>query len=352
MDQFVCVRMPQINKLDLTKIQFDYDLTLVIFFMNADGTIYGRYGTRTSVEDTADDMTLDGLAASLTAALKLHEGYPDNTKFLSGKQVAASEYKSPNDLPDLRGKYKDNIDYNGANVMQSCLHCHQVLDAQRRVYRGAGQPIPDKLLYPHPMPDVLGFQLDAKSRATVSDVATGSAAGEAGLKPGDEILTLDGQAVVSTADVQWVLHNSENKKQLDALVLRDGKTGDLTIPLAEGWRRQSNIGWRVTSWDLRRTGTGGMKVDAAPDEVRRQAKVPDGQMALLVKHTGKYGAHAVAHNAGVKVNDVIVSFDGRTDLMNDSQLLAYAAQHTKPNDQVTVVMMRGGQRMEFKIKMQ
>ncbi len=352
MDQFVCVRMPQVNNIDLTRFQFDYDLTLAIFFMNADGTVYGRFGTRTSVDDATDDISLEGLAESMAAVLKLHEGYPNNKKYLDGKQAKPSDYKRPNDFPQLRGKYKDNIDYDSSKVVQSCLHCHQIRDAHRAVYRSASKPIPDRILYPYPMPDVLGLHLDPKHRAKVAKVDRGSWAAKAELEPGDEILTLEGQAIVSTADVQWVLHHAPDQGQLDALLSRGVDVVHTTLTLPKDWRHASKIDWRVTSWSLRRMGTGGMKVEAASNEVRRRAKLQDGQMALLVKHTGKYGQHAVAHRAGVKVNDVVVAFDGRTDLMNDSQLLAYSAKNTKPNQLVSVVVMRGSQRLEFKLKMQ
>lgn len=42
----MCVRLLQMNGVDLKRFQFDYDQTWCAFFMNADGTIYGRYGTR------------------------------------------------------------------------------------------------------------------------------------------------------------------------------------------------------------------------------------------------------------------------------------------------------------------
>ena len=61
MDQFVCVRLVQANRLDLTKFQFDYDLTFSVFFMNPDGTIYGRYGTRSSRKEANRELSGNGL---------------------------------------------------------------------------------------------------------------------------------------------------------------------------------------------------------------------------------------------------------------------------------------------------
>ena len=52
MNEFVCLRMIQMNGVDLA--QFDYDMSFAVFFMNPDGTIYGRYGTRNARPDEAD----------------------------------------------------------------------------------------------------------------------------------------------------------------------------------------------------------------------------------------------------------------------------------------------------------
>ena len=46
MDQFVCVRAVQMYGVDLSLFQFQGQLTWAAVFLNADGTIYGRYGSR------------------------------------------------------------------------------------------------------------------------------------------------------------------------------------------------------------------------------------------------------------------------------------------------------------------
>ncbi|MBJ7494860.1 MAG: thioredoxin family protein [Gemmataceae bacterium] len=45
LEKFVRVRIVGTNGLDLSLFQFDYDQSFAIMFLNADGTIYGRYGT-------------------------------------------------------------------------------------------------------------------------------------------------------------------------------------------------------------------------------------------------------------------------------------------------------------------
>ena len=45
-DKFVRVRLTRIDNQDLNLFEFDYDLTFMVFFLNAEGKVYARYGGR------------------------------------------------------------------------------------------------------------------------------------------------------------------------------------------------------------------------------------------------------------------------------------------------------------------
>ena len=345
------MRLVKANDLDLTLFQFDYDLTFAVFFMNADKTIYGRYGSRSSIEHATSDISLAGLAAAMSGALAIHNDYPNNRERLQGKQAVASNYQTPDDFPALRGKYKSNLDYDGS-VAKSCLHCHQIRDAARQVYRDNGKPIPDRVMFPNPLPDVIGLHFDPATAATVQRVALGSSAATAGFQSGDELMSLDGQPILSLADVQWVLHNAEATDTLAAVVRRGGQKRSLQVRLRENWRRNTDIAWRVSSWSLRRMGTGGLLFEAAMPDQRRAAGVGTDELALVVKHVGQYGDHGAAKRAGFEKGDILVSFDGRNENMTTSQLLAYAAQNTKPGDSVSATVVRDGDRLTLSLPMQ
>ena len=347
----MCVRIVKANNLDLTRFQFDYDLTFAVVFMNSDGTIYGRYGTRSSVKEAEKDMSLAGLAKSMSAAIALHEKYPANKKELAGKQPIATKFKEPNDFPSLRGRFKEELDFGGA-VSKSCLHCHQVRDAERQIYRNAGKPIPDRLLFPNPSASAIGLTLNPKQRATITKVERDSPGAKSGLQPGDEILRLAGQPILSHADIQWALHNAESSDRLAVTVRRSGRIASLQLRLEPDWRHRSDISWRVSSWPLRRMGTGGLLFSEATAEQRRSAKVRDDELALVVKHVGQYGPHAAAKRAGFKKGDLVVSFDGQTRNMSTSELLAYSVQKTKPGQRIPVTVFRSGKRIQLKLPMQ
>ena len=348
LDEFVCVRIVQANAIDLTVFQHDFDLSFAAYLMNPDLTIYGRFGTRSNRPEY-EDITLEGLRKAMEAALRLHRDYQAIRPSLAGKQVKQSRYKTPRDYPSLSGKYGETLDYEG-KVAKSCMHCHQIREAERLVYRAAAVPIPDEVLFPYPDPSVLGLKLDPKAMARVERVSPDSTAEQAGLRSGDDILTLAGQPLLSIADLQWVLHNAPASAKLPVRVRRDGKDEDLVLELREGWRR-GDISRRATTWDLRRMGLGGMKL-ADLEERRVAAKLPMDSMALRVEHVGEYGEHAAAKRAGFKKGDIIVAFDGLAGRMSESELIAYSVQRKRPGDEVAVTVLRDGERTVLKFALQ
>jgi hypothetical protein len=71
LSEFVCIRIPQANGLDLAHFQFDFDLSFAVFFMDSDLTTYGRYGTRSGRPET-EDISLEGLRKAMAEALRIH----------------------------------------------------------------------------------------------------------------------------------------------------------------------------------------------------------------------------------------------------------------------------------------
>src|SRR2546426_6226301 len=133
MQQFVCVRMVRANGIDLSMFQFDYDLTFAAFFLNADGTIYGRFGSRSSQKEATKDISLEGFEKALAAALDLHRGYPANRTALIGKQSRPVTVKFPEDYPSL-AKFKSSS-VPETSIAKGCIHCHMIRDAERVTYR-------------------------------------------------------------------------------------------------------------------------------------------------------------------------------------------------------------------------
>lgn len=352
LEKFVCVRQVSTNGLDLGLFQYDTDQSFAVFMLNADRTIYGRFGTRSHRTEWLGDVSLPGLAKSLQGALDLHSQYPSNRESLIGKTGGKPEVASPELYPSLRDKYTDALNYKG-EVAKSCIHCHQIGDAQRNLYWSKREPIPEHILFPYPHPKSLGLILDATQMATVKSINPGSVADTTGLQAGDRILTIAGQPPLSIADVQWVLQQTDPKGgKIPIVVDRAGESKSLTMKLDDGWRHSGDLSWRVTSWAYRRMVTGGIFLRELDEDERKEHEVGQRPMSLLCRSVGRYGPHGAAKRAGVVQGDVLVSYDGRTDLDTETKLFNYAINHRKPGDKVELVVLRDGKERKVRIPIQ
>ena len=177
--------------------------------------------------------------------------------------------------------------------------------------------------------------------AVVKDVKPASIAADTGLKRGDVIQTMAGQPLLSIADVQWVLHHVDPKGgEVPMKILRQGSEMDLMLSLDDGWRRASDISWRVTTWGLRRIGGGGMVIKEADDG------------GLFVGRVGKYGPHGAARKAGIREGDTLISYDGRSDFQSEQDILTYVATQKKIGDHVKVKVNRDGRELTFTLPIQ
>lgn len=350
LDQFVCVRLINANAIELAKFQFDYDLSFSTLFFNADGTVYGRYGSWSHQKDPEEKTTL-GYKRSLEAALAVHTAYPVNRAVLAGKQGGPTPFATPIEIPLLAGKYKRDLDWEG-KVVGSCVHCHQIGDAYRSFYRDQGKPLPNDLIYPMPMPETVGVTLEPDHVARVKSVAPGSLAAKAGVQAGDEFNTLGGQLLLSIADFAWALHRAPESGPLPATVKRGKAQTALTFSLPAGWRTQSDISRRVGTWPMRAMAFGGMILTDLPDEERLMRGLAKDKLGLFVKGLGQYGKHAAAKNAGFRKDDVLVELDGKSARITEGELLGQLLQQTKPGQKLKATVLRGSQRVELMLPMQ
>ena len=350
LDQFVRVRVINANALDLSRFQFDYDLSFSTLFFNGDGTVYGRYGSWTH-QKNSQDKTTAGYKRALEAALELHRGYPANKASLAGKQGKPMNYKTPVDMPTLQGKYRLELNWSG-KVVQSCVHCHQIGDAARLEYRKKKQPIPTEWIYPMPAPETIGLTLAPDSIARVESVTPGSTAAKAGLQAGDDLLSLQGQPLISIADVSWALHHAPQAGPLPAVLKRNGTETKIDLPLPANWRTKSDISRRVGAWPMRGMATGGLVLEDLPDAARKDRSLEQNSMALLVKYVGQYNEHAAGKKAGFQKDDVIVEMDGKSTRMTESELIGHLLQSHQAGEKVDATVLRGAERLKLALPMQ
>ena len=348
LDQYVCVRLVQMWGTDLSRFEFDNALTWAVFLLHADGTIYGRYGSRQAYgKATADEMSVAGFKETLRGGLELHQRYgadPQTVgKELASKTGAAAAWKVPEAIPSLKANDRFQRRYRGKHERgASCIHCHMVAVNEVLSLRKSKQPIPDRKFWPFPMPDVCGLAMDPKERATVKSVEAGSAAARAGLKPGDRILRLSGQPILSTADIQWVLHNASDAPTLPAEIERDGKPQRLELTLAKGWRS------RVADW---RFFNGALQIQTVqfdcvvvPADQRAARDLKADALALRVNRV-----RPAARAWGLRRGDLIVAVDGKREPMTRGAFTAYVFRNKGTADAMTLTVRRHGEESDVKM---
>lgn len=350
LDQFVCVRLINANAIDLARFQFDYDLSFSTLIFNADGTLYGRYGSWTHQADPEARETI-GYRKALEGALTLHRGYPANRAALQLKQGGPTPFRMPVEIPGLAERYGRELNW-GGEVVKSCVHCHQVGEAFRAYYRDRGEKVPLERIYPMPAAETIGLSLAPDHAARVTAVAAGSAAAAAGFKPGDDLVSLAGQPLISVADFSWALHTAPEEGEIAVQVARGGNPVALRLRLGAGWRTKTEISRRVGTWSMRAMVTGGLVLTDLDDEARQQRGIAPTELGLFVKGLGQFGKHGAAKRAGFQKDDVLVAVAGQAGRLSEGELIGRLLESTKIGDALDVTVLRGKERVALKLPMQ
>jgi serine protease Do len=329
--KFTLVRIVEMREIDLRRIQFDWDQTWCVVFLNADGTVYGRYGSRAAPrKQAAKDVTAEGLRAAMEGALELHAAFPGNRESLAAKSVPDSPVARIRDFEAMKGRFTEDLP-------RGCVHCHFAWEGLRADARAGGKPLPEKLLYPYPMPAVVGFEMDTAARAAVKSVAAGSAAAAAGLRAGDRIVEMEGQPILSVADVQWVLHHAAEPARIRLELERGGKPVAATLELAAGWRRH-DFTWRESTWPLRP----GFKAEPASRGEKEKRGLPPDRAVLKV---GSWVApKREGAKAGLKPQDWILEIDGKEPPADERGLLELLVLERRRGAAVELTVLRGEKR--------
>lgn len=349
LEQFVRVRVVSTNGLDLTRFQFDTDQSFAVFLFHPNGTLLGRYGTRSDQKEWSQDVSISGLRAALQRALDWHQDFEAVANSLEGKQGKPAEVASPELYPSLRGKYGPALDQ-GGSLVKSCIHCHQIGDAHKAMAFERHGTLPEPILFPFPHPKIVGLIIDPATCGTVLRTEKDSPAERAGLRPGDEILQADGQSILSLADLQWVLHHRPGDSvSVPLIVQRSNSRLHMTLQLEDGWKRRGDLSWRASTWELRRRALGGLHLVSVDDQTRRNLAIEPGQLALRVRHVGQFAPHDVAKRSGFQEDDILVAWDGIDQDQSETDLIARTLQLPPDRRSISVEILRGTRRMQLEL---
>ncbi len=320
------------NGVNLNHFPFEYDLTWMAFFQNAEGRTYLRYGGR---EDRHADthMTKASLVRSMQQALALHQR--GDVKPASRYEPVASSVRTPEEIPPMQAMM--------SRRKVSCIHCHDVKVAQLR-HAGDLGLLRKEMVFTYPSPANLGIHLDPDIQNRVAAVDKNSVADKAGIQPDDRLQTIDSQRVLTFADVTRVLELAPPTGTLRVVVARRGQAlSTKEIPLLTGWRKSADPSWRASGGVVGpNAGLWGVPLDPAE---RRKMGLGADDLAIKVTFIHK----PWSRGAGIKLKDVIVSIDGQTQHMTTRQLQSYLHQNTNWGDTIELVIQRGGKPQNLKM---
>ena len=339
-EAFVAVRQVEMKGVDLSQFQFDYDLNWAAMFINADGTVYARYGTQSAKGADAYN-SIESLEKTMRRVLALHKNYPANKATLAGKLGRPKPYKTAQQMPGMKHRSK----LADSTARNNCVHCHNIHDAEHEQLHDAGRLTHDAL-WRYPLPDNLGLQLDPGDGRIVTAVKANSPADKVGLRPGDVLTHADGQALTSIADLQWVLHNLPNTQASVTLKATRGERAiEKKLAMRAGWKK-TDISWRGSLWSIKPV----LATWCAPMKEKqvKLLRLAKGVKPLEVRwiNTGRPEGRN-AKRAGLRQGDIIIGMEGKPLRMRSEHFNMHVKLNYKVGDKLPLTLLRKGKRIHF-----
>jgi len=174
------------------------------------------------------------------------------------------------------------------------------------------------------------FNLPSPTGALVSKIEPGSAAEKAGFKHGDVIITYEGTPVYTSSDLPPLVGNTEIGKVVSVTVIRAGSEKKLDVTVGNLNKDQKT----TTATNDRSKGSLGVVVGVLSQEQREKisASYKGGVVVNQVM------ANSIAQEAGVEVNDIIVSFNKREIMSGDD--LKQAMKDAPKGKSVPLLVLR------------
>ena len=189
------------------------------------------------------------------------------------------------------------------------------------------------------------MSIEIDSGIIVDKVNTDTFAEKAGIQVGDTIHAMNGQAIISIADMQWVLHNLPRTSALQIEIERDAQMMTKTLFLSDDWKK-SDISWRGSMWGLR------PKFKSWTPELSAEKKKQLGLKtdALTLRVHGVYSERL--KEAGLKKGDIIIEADGMKERMTGPQFNLWIKLNYHEKDKLPIQVIREGQTISLTIPLE
>lgn len=180
------------------------------------------------------------------------------------------------------------------------------------------------------------FHLDKPEGALVSNVDKGGPADKAGLKSGDVILKVNGQAIVASSDLPALIGAAAPGDKVTLEVWRQGKREEFTAKLGDASTKTEKL---AKTDDSVGKGKLGLALRALQPQEKRETGVNQG---LLIED-----AAGPAARAGVQPGDVLLAVNG-TPIESVDQVRTIVSKATKS---VALLIQRDGNKIFVPVRL-
>ena len=322
------------NGVNLKLFRFDGDLTWMSFFMDSQDRFYTRYGGRG--DDHAESyLSKESLARVMQQVLLLHK----TRKSLSLNRFAApAPFATAELIPPMKKMM--------APRKEKCIHCHDVKNGQLRHLQDEGQ-FNKAMVFTYPDPRRIGVQPEADRQDFVAKVVPGTPAARAGVRPGDQIVAVAGQRVLTMADFSQVLQGTPARAALPLELKRNGRVVATTLQLNGNWKTSGDPWWRPST-EVAGPNGGFWAVELSAAQKRNAGIGPE---ALGLKVTFLFPRHPTPRQSDVRLGDVLVQLGDKREKMNTRQMHAYLQMNHNYGDRVPITVLRQGKKKSLVLQL-
>lgn len=335
------------RSVNLSRYIFDTGLTFAVLWMNADGTIYHRFGGRDS-RSPHQWLSLPSLEAGMRAGLAAHASH---------EALAAV---APDPEPLLIEQVPSYIKRDKG----ACIHCHSIRPALYEEQLAEGSWKRD-MIWRYLPPSQIGLDLDRDDQRRVIRVSPDSAAHKAGIQAGDLLVALSSQRVATASDVMFALDQFPTEGgKLSVAYERSGVPGATKLDLAPGWKTVTakEFSWRSFKWGLTPApGFGGTQLTAGELTKLGLSEPPEQTpFAFRVTYLVTWGDNQrfgqAAMKAGLREGDTLLSIrmpgsagNLMRDLTSVDHFHAWWRLTATVGDVVTLGILRSGEQVEIEL---
>jgi hypothetical protein len=322
---FVLLRMTYLRGVNIGLFEYDYDQTWMSFFLDPDGRVISRYGSRDSTSADSHN-TSEGLRNAMREALS------------AAKEDAVKK------LPPYAMPQKTLADIPAYNRMYagSCGRCHMANEAIYEQKRADGTLKPGAFFL-YPLPENIGIKLDLAKTNKIKAILPNSIAEKHDLRVGDSIRRANGQRIITTADMQYVLDKLDSPGKLTLDLDRKGKAVQVEMELTGNWRA-SDVSWRKSI--RMRSSQNAFTRNLFPLRLVEKDELGIPRERLGFRLNDSMGD---VQKAGFQKGDVVVAFDGKREFPYRNPQYYSFMEHAS-GDLMDVTVLRNGKEETIKLR--